>query len=59
MAKPTPAIIILWVVNGITQLIEHEERLLAGESTPSKLRKRNEKKWTIVKPLEYLVVEDT
>ena len=59
MAKPTPAIIILWVVNGMTQLIEHVERLSAGESTPSKLRKRNEEKWTIVKPLEYLAVEDT
>ena len=59
MAKPTPAIIILWVVNGMTQLIEHAEKLLAGGSTPSKLRKRNEEKWTIVKPLEYLAVEDT
>ena len=59
MAKPTPAIIILWVVNGMTQLIEHVERLSAGGSTTSKLRKRNEEKWTIVKPLEYLAVEDT
>ena len=59
MAKPSPAIIILWVVNGMTQLIEHEERLLAGGSTPSELRKRNEEKWTIVKPLKYLTVEDT
>ena len=54
MAKPTPAIIILWVVNGMTQLIEHAERLSAGESTPSELRKRNEEKWTVVKPLSIL-----
>ena len=59
MAKLTPARIILLVVNGMTQLIEHVERLLAGGSTPSELRKRNEEKWTIVKPLEYLAVEDT
>lgn len=59
MAKPTLAIIILWVVNGMTQLIEHAERLPTGGSTPTELGRKNEDKRTIVKLPKYLTVKDT